>query len=362
MSSILKKLQDRSKASAIDFVDLGDVDCSINFTSPLDITQVLNSRVEEFITLTYFNNRLFVLGFIGRTCIMKETAVSTERNVGDKCFSFSVKRDFLKILDKKEELKFELKDGFIRWTFKYGDGMILRKMRPSGSIYEIKRYLDFILNLELTNSEGTVDGLDIRSIHKKIEKLETDNMARNVIIGQGYTFTILPSYAIFKSSNTTSNTLLTESIISNLPKKPEEFEIKVSQGFTSLIGKTTGICYIYPTITTRDSIEAYSKLPIKWMGEMRGLHRAIKVVTFGDKNTEVQLRFEEGDQTVLISELDNDNNKFIGRTPVMAGGSITISSIIQEFGDLVNIGVVSEAGREHIKALSFEGGEICLLR
>lgn len=360
--SIRRRLQEKSMASTIDFVDLNEIDCVIKFSKPLDVTRILNSRVEEFITLTYFNEKLYIMGFIGRTCIMRECPIKVEKNVGNKCFSFSLKREFLKILDGKDELVLNLSEGYLHWTFKYGDGIIIRKMKPTSSIYEIKKYLDFILNLGMTNPEGKVNALEIRNIHRKLEKLEPDPMSRNVILGRGYISAVLPSYAMFLPSGTDSDTLITESIISNLPKKSEEFEIKVSRGFTGLIGITNGISYIFPTLTTRDDIEPYTKLRINWLGELKGLHNAMKVVTFGDKNTEIKVSFHQGGQTVAIQEMENENNKFVGVSKVVNDGNIVVSSILQEFKDMVMIGTVADRGREHIKALSFEGGEICLLR
>lgn len=361
-NAFIQKLQQRSKASSIDFVAMDSINCEIIFKDKLSVMNILNSKVEEFITCMYFNKRFFIVGFIGRTCIIKETPIEVANNEGDKSFCFSIKRDLLKILDGKDELKFILREGTITWNFKFGDGYIIKRSKPTSSIYEVKKYLDFILNHSLGNKEGSFNSDEVKAIHKKLMKIESDPMMRNVILGENYIFSILTSYAFYIPSNTKSSTLLTESIITNLPRANEEFDIIALKEFTGLIGKNSGVSYIFPTRTTKDLIKPYTSLIIDWFVEIEGIHNAIKVITFGDRNVEIELIANSNNQTIQIGEFGNQDNKFIGVAGVLKDSIIRISSVIQDFNDITRIGSITNKGREHLKAILFKGGEICLLR
>lgn len=362
MISIKDRLQQSSKIESVDIVNFDKVSCKIEFREPLQVMEILNTRLEEFITLVFYNNRLFVMGFMGMTSITKEVKIDVIENEGNKAFSFSVKRDLLKILDKKEELKLNLNNGLINWSFKFGEGYIVKTMRPTSSIYEIKKYLDFILNYEIGNKEGTVDLNDVRLIHKTLMKVESNPMARNVVLGSGYMYAVLPAFAVYKPCSCNSNTLLTENIITNLPKTKEEFEIRTYKGFSGLTGKVSGTYFIFKSMQNKDLIEPYIKLKIDWVGKAKGMHSVIKVITFGDKLKEITMSFNAKAGTVTVKDTDNDNNQFIGLSEVIRDYSMQLSSVIQEFSTMEMIGYVSDPGKEYIKAVRFEEGEICLLR
>ena len=362
MSGIISKLRNMNNIENVTFANLTAVEAKIEI-GKIKFTEVLNSRVDDFVSLVVMNSKLYVLGFMGTTCIAREVPVSVQYKSSELPFTFSVSRDILKVMDNREELTVVLDKGIINWSFKFGEGYVVKSMKSVNSMYDVKKYLDFIFNSEVGNEEGSVNTKDLNVMRKVLSTVTTDPRERNIILGKGSISAILPTFAIYLRTSVDTDMLLSENILSNLPRNNVEFTAKTYKGLSGLLSKGTNPYYIIFRSLVNDSfIEEYMDLPIKWIGSVDNkIKDALGVLSFGE-DREMELNFNKETQTVIIKDLDDDRNQYIGRSKVLEEGNVRLNSMVKGFPELKNIGRVDKKGYEYMKAISLQEGHICLIR
>ena len=362
MSGIISRLRGMNKIENVSFAPLPTVDVTVQL-GKIRFMDTLNARVDEFISVVVYGQKLYLMGFMGiATCIIREFPIKTEYRSSELPFIFSISRDILKVMDSKHELRFDLKDGLLTWSFRFGDGYIIKSMKPSSTIYDVKKYLDFILNSDIGNGGGTVNTADLKTFRKTMMAVTRDVKEYNVVLGNRVMFNVLPTFAIYQKTSVETDILLADHILSNLPRKDTEFSVKTYKGFSGLMSKETRTYFVFKSLCSNDLIEPYLNLDVKWIGALdNNIAKAIGVVSFGEEK-EIELTFNKETQTVVVKDVDDERNQYISRTKVVNDGRMIINSAIRNIPYPDMLGVITSDGREHIRVLSLKGGQICLIR
>lgn len=357
---ILEKLRMKGNAESIEWRDLSDLEVKVEI-GKANFTEILNARVEDFITFAVHNKKLYVVGFLGRNAVLRDFPIVLSGKDADKSFQFSIDRSKVKILNNKEGLQFELEKGLLTWTFQYGTGLMYQKMRPSIGFHDLTPFLNFVFHSSSGRTEGVVDSKDLKEIRKMVMGVTNDKNQHNVSIGSGYLFTILDTFAVYKRISATADILITDSILSNLPRTDENFTCLAYNNYSGLIGQQSKIHFIFKAYETDNLIEPYTDLQVEWLANLTdGVHGAIKILAFGEK-IEVRIDFMHDKQAMLIQDNDNINNKFVAMTEVITDGHIVVPSYLQNFKNITKIGYVRDPSFGELPALETSNGCTCLL-
>lgn len=353
--SLLNKVIQEQYAENIKFKDASLMNTK-RFVGKVNLVETINARMEDFVHLVFYRNQMYLLGFVGYTCIARKFPVDIQGDT--EPFEISLNREVLKILSNKEGLTIELKDGQVILTFKYGEGLMRRVLKPTAWREDTKRYLEFIINSDRGKSEGKVNSGDLKNMNKILRGVIPDEKSRNIVIGDGYLYAITPTFVLYKSGNVNTDMLITETLLSNLPRKNQMFECRTYNGFQGLVGLESPIYYIFKGMNTESDITPYTDLKIEWTAKLpKGVENPINVVCFGENKP---LDFIFKSNTVSIIDTISTDNVFVGVTEVFIERTEELNSIIRNFKGMDLVGRV-KTNKAPLKALKFNGGEICLL-
>ena len=362
--ALIKKILDSTRLDRLEFQDVEKVNIHLSL-GKVNFAEILHSEVEEYITFLYAFGKLYVIGFVGTICII-QTIDSPKVVSGDPntCFQFCISKDKVKVLSNKEELMFLLKNNELSWIFKFGNGYLKKKMRPSKPFYDTKSYLSFLDSYYLEGSKGKVNIDDLRLYAKALNVMTKNPMERNIVLGDGYLYSILPTFVIFKPNSTSlkEHLVINNTLLLCLPRKSIDMEIYMYRNFSALINKENNIFYIFKSMSVNNLITPYTQLTINWVGDLNeDITKAIGVVSFGEQK-ELSMTFEKN--KVIITDIDSEDSKYIGecKTYVESNYTLNINSIIKDIPKMSKIGKVTTEGKTHIIALLLEGGTLCLTR
>lgn len=350
--SLLNKMQQYNKYHTVDISKL----TTKRIIGKVNLMENINSKAEDFINIVFYQSNMYILSFIGVTCIVKRIPIKIE---GDsEPFEITVNASTLKVLSNKEYLTLDVVDNKLIWTFQYGDGVMKRTMQPTSWRDNLGFYMDFVLNLEPSKSEGSIKSDDLKFLNKIAKGVIRDEKSRNIIVKEGYMFVLSPSFVIYKKTESESEMLITEVVLSCLPRVASELDCYTKNGLQGLVSKDKSIFYIFKNMTTRSKIKPYIDNPIEWIGELPNkIEDAINVVSFGEVKP-INIEFNKG--TVRVYDSENQDNMYLSETYAYHDRVIEISSIVMNFRDMAKLGKMNTP-KTILNVIQFRGGEICLL-
>lgn len=360
MTTLQEQMKRRQSAEYLEFIPLEEASIKVNI-GVANLTAILNSRIEDFVTFTILGDEMFVFGFLGDSSIARKFDVEVEGRDRGKNIEFSMLRDKVRLLNNMKDLSFEVKNNELTWKFQYGKGIIAQRMRPSRGFHTTTEYLNFIRNYKAGNDEGKVNSSDLSQMRRLVTQVSNDKMEHNVMIGRNKLYISTEEFVAYKTVGARTDIMITDSILSNLPRKDTEMSCITFNNFSGLVNDEEGIFYIFRAYQSDIPIDVYTEIRPHWVANLTpNAHKAIGILAFGEE-TNIEMTFHSKEGVVNMSVEDNPENKYISVAEVMEDRTVTLPSYIEKFSGVEKIGVTKDSTHSHLKFLLLEGNITCLL-
>lgn len=354
MSGLLNKLKTKVNT---ELVPTSEVKGTIRQLGKYNFKEIYNAKTEDFVQFVFYKESLYTLGFLGMNCISRKYPVDVSGS--EESFVFSLNKEMVDLISNRESLVFELKDNKLRVTFKYGEGLMQKVLKPSLWREDSKTYLEFILAQEDQTPIGEVSLNELKSFHNHIKTIINDEKSRNIVLEDGYAFCITPTSVFFKPVNISGTVLLTNTLLSNLPRRNDmKFEIKHTMGLQCLTSKEGSLYYIFKPMGFHSSIDPYKELNIDWIASLPdNFTEALNVVSFGSDKL-IELVFKTN--VMKMSDPDDKSNVYVSNCQVLLDRKEYVNSVVRKMKNIDKIGRV-ETKNTVLRAFELRGGLICLM-